>query len=73
MTELSMISLERRRWNQTSKFAVKLSEDPDFRFLFPLKKFTATRNRAKYQEYRAYTKRFQVSPVVSYVKLLNDL
>ena len=73
LANLDMISLERRRWIQTSNFAVKLSKDPAFQFLFPLKRYTGTRSKDKYQEYKTNTRRFQVSPIVSYVKIINYL
>ena len=73
MTELQMISLEQRRWSLTSKFAVKLSQDPEFKSLLPLKPFTGTRSKSKYIEIKANTKRFQVSPLLTYAKILNQI
>ena len=73
LTELNMVSLEARRWTLTSNFVVKLSKDPEFKFLFPLKSYTGTRNKDKYREYKANTRRFKVSPIPSYVTILNRI
>ena len=71
MEELSLLSLEERRWAITSKFAVKLAKDPDFNYLFPIRNSRETRSANKYIEPRAFTRRYLVSPIPSYIKLLN--
>ena len=72
MRELSLISLEERRWNITSKFAEKFSKDPDFSYLFPQRKSRVTHSSTKFVETRAFNRQSMVSPIPTYMNLLNE-
>ena len=72
LNDLSLVSLEERRWSITSRFAVKLAKDPEFNHLFPVRRSRVTRNSDKYIEPRAFTRRYMVSPIPTYIRLLNE-
>ena len=72
LDKLSLLDLESRRLKLTKKFAIKFSADERFSSLFPLAKGPKTRNNKKYVEPMCRTKRYQTSPLVNFVKILNQ-
>ena len=72
LRELNLKSLEERRWDITLRYARNLSENKDFQYLFTKRLANRTRNQAKFVQPRTFTRRFQVSPIPTYIKLLNQ-
>ena len=72
MDRLDLISLERRRWEITSSLENKFSKDSQFQHRFPLWKCRETRSRTKFVEPRALTRRYRLSPVPTFIRLINQ-
>ena len=72
LDKLSLLDLDSRRLQITKKFAIKFSADPRFSSLFPLAIGPITRNNKKYVEPLCKTRRYQTSPLVTFIKILNQ-
>lgn len=70
--KLSLQDLKSRRLQLTKKFAIQFSADPRFESLFPLSNGPATRNKNKHSVPQCNTRRYQTSPLVAFIDILNQ-
>ena len=74
LRDLSLPTLEERRWTLTTNFARKFSENQDFNYLLQKRSVDrVTRNNSKYIQPRANTTRSQKSPLPTYISILNNI
>ena len=73
ITSLSLSYLKDRRFQITMKFALRMSADPKYEFLFPKKKSINTRSKDKFIEPSYLTSRAKRSPIVTFICILNNI
>ena len=73
LSRLSLLPLETRRKNILRKYAVSLSKNPDFQYLFTVNKYRKTRNSDKFYIRTARTRRYEVSSLPSFLLILNEI
>ena len=72
LDKLSLKFLNQRQFDVIKKFAMKMSADDRFSDLFPRRDGPLTRNKKIYREPYCKTKRYLTSPLVTFLKILNE-
>ena len=68
---LSLKTLKQRRFDITRGFAIKMSTDPKYSHLFPIKEGSVTRNKKPYIEPKCNTNRYKFSSIPSFIRICN--
>ena len=68
---LNLPPMQDHRLSLTKKFAIKMSQDSKFSYLFPKRDQSKTRNKQPYVTPICLTKRFQTSSIPSFIDILN--
>ena len=72
MLTLKLVKLIDRRKTVTKKFAVEMSQNPKFAYLFPKKECTSTRSKSKFIEPKCYSSRYKCSAIPNFIHILNS-